>query len=202
VTKIISPRNDVRRSTGGNEIMTNTFKNLQAAAKRRCRLLKKDADGYWIIEAHSNVAFRQWGISRGGAGDSYRTLEDVREALASLPVIGTLQQLRKENREWCAKLMEETNMTRRYVRSSVPTVPKSISEGRVLCHNHVRHGADTPSGHNGFRAWTDTAIPEGFVKCPCGYAALPHYAVRRHVSVYRKDGRLKATGEFDQAAVD
>jgi hypothetical protein len=92
-----------------------------------------------------------------------------------------------------------TNKTSRHdVRGD--TVPKSIPEGRVLCHNHVRHGARTTSGLNGFRGWTDTEIPKNFVKCPCGWADLPHYAWSEHVSIYRKDGRLKATGEFDKAA--
>lgn len=67
--------------------MSNTFKNLQAAARRRCRLLRKDADGYEIIEAHSDVAFRQWGVSRGGIGTIYHTLDEVREEIASLPVV-------------------------------------------------------------------------------------------------------------------
>jgi hypothetical protein len=40
-------------------------------------------------------------------------------------------------------------------------------------------------GVNGFRAWTDTSKPPNFVKCPCGYAGLPHYAHRDHVKVVR-----------------
>jgi hypothetical protein len=64
-------------------------------------------------------------------------------------------------------------------------VPQSIGAGRVLCHNHVEHTVDMPCGLNGFRAWTDTEVPKGFVKCPCGYAGLPHYALRIHVKVIR-----------------
>jgi hypothetical protein len=80
--------------------MTNTFKNLQAAAQRRCRLLCKDAEGYELIEAHSNLAFRQWGIARGGHGELYQTLDEVREALASIPVDNrTLAQMGKDTLE-------------------------------------------------------------------------------------------------------
>jgi hypothetical protein len=37
------------------------------------------------------------------------------------------------------------------------STPKTIPAGKVLCHNHVGHLADTPSGTNGFRAWFDDA---------------------------------------------
>jgi hypothetical protein len=60
-------------------------------------------------------------------------------------------------------------------------IPKSVGAGRVLCHNHVQHTIDMPCGLNGFRAWTDSEPPPGFVKCPCGWSALPHYAYRQHV---------------------
>src|ERR1700737_3042991 len=81
---------------------------------------------------------------------------------------------------------EERTMTkRRYVQSF--RVPQSIGEGRVLCHNHVQHTVDMPCGVNGFRAWTDTEPPLKFVKCPCGYASLPHYAWREHVKAVRKN---------------
>ena len=60
-------------------------------------------------------------------------------------------------------------------------IPKSVGAGRVLCHNHVQHTIDMPCGLNGFRAWTDSELPPGFVKCPCGWSALPHYAHRQHV---------------------
>ncbi len=51
--------------------------------------------------------------------------------------------------------------------------PKRISKGRVLCHNHILY--------QGFRAWTDVKPPPGFVRCPCGFAGLPHYARRAFV---------------------
>jgi hypothetical protein len=73
--------------------------------------------------------------------------------------------------------------TLRYV--SGGTVPTSIPEGRVLCHNHVRHSPNTPVGENGFRAWTEAKAPKGFVKCPCGWSGLPHYASRIHVAAIR-----------------
>jgi hypothetical protein len=54
----------------------------------------------------------------------------------------------------------------RYVNGG--TVPKSIGPGRKLMHNHVIHTVDMPVGVNGFRAWTDTKVPAGFIRCPCG----------------------------------
>jgi hypothetical protein len=71
----------------------------------------------------------------------------------------------------------------RYV--SVGTVPTSIGQGRVLCHNHVKHIATTTCGTNGFRAWTEAKAPKGFVKCPCGWSGLPHYAHRDYVKSVR-----------------
>jgi hypothetical protein len=68
---------------------------------------------------------------------------------------------------------------RRYVK--VGTVPKSIGPGRKLMHNHIIHTIDMPCGVNGFRCWTDTKVPAGFVRCPCGWSGLPHYAARGHV---------------------
>jgi hypothetical protein len=68
---------------------------------------------------------------------------------------------------------------RRYVNGDC--VPKSVGTGRVLCHNHIRHMTDMPCGVNGFRAWTDTKPPPGFVKCLRGWSGLPHYAARGHV---------------------
>jgi hypothetical protein len=67
----------------------------------------------------------------------------------------------------------------RYVNDD--TVPKSIGPSRKLMHNHVRHTWDTPCGTNSFRAWTDTKVPAGFIRCPCGWSGLPHYASRRQV---------------------
>ena len=62
-------------------------------------------------------------------------------------------------------------------------LPRSVPEGRVLVHNHVRHEPDTPTGVNGFRAWTVPvdwqAVP--LVECDCGWAPLAgaHYRVDR-----------------------
>ena len=65
------------------------------------------------------------------------------------------------------------------------TVPHTVPKGRVLMHNHVLHDADTPSGTNGFRGWTEPEPPPGFVRCHCGWAhGLPHYA-RSDVAVAR-----------------
>ena len=58
-------------------------------------------------------------------------------------------------------------------------MPKSVKTGRKLMHNRVMHTDDMPCGVNGFRAWTDTKVPAGFVKCNCGYAGLPHYAASK-----------------------
>jgi len=71
--------------------------------------------------------------------------------------------------------MAKSNL--RYVRGL--TVPKTIGTGRKLMHNNVRHTVDMPTGVNGFRAWTDTKVPAGFIRCPCGWSGLPHYAERR-----------------------
>jgi hypothetical protein len=68
------------------------------------------------------------------------------------------------------------------------TLPKSVRDGRVLIHNHVRHKIDTPCGVEGFRAWTDTKPPPDFVPCPCGWAGLPHYAHRDHVKRLARKG--------------
>lgn len=75
-------------------------------------------------------------------------------------------------------------MSPRYVRMG--TLPKSVPIGRVLCHNHVQHTVDMPCALNGFRAWTDTKPPPNFVKRPCGWSGLPHFALRDHVEVVRR----------------
>ena len=64
------------------------------------------------------------------------------------------------------------NSNLRYVRGL--TVPKTIGTGRKLMHNNVRHTVNMPIGVNGFRAWTDTKVPAGFIRCPCGWSGLPH----------------------------
>jgi hypothetical protein len=75
-------------------------------------------------------------------------------------------------------------------------VPKSVGAGRVLCHNHVKHTDDMPCGFNGFRAWTCDAAgkPRGFVKCPCGWSGMPHYAWSEHVKASK--GRCLTRAEM------
>ena len=58
-------------------------------------------------------------------------------------------------------------MSRNTIYVDVGTVPYSVPEGRVLMHNHVLHGVDTPSGTNGFHGWTDSKPPPG----SCGATA-------------------------------
>jgi hypothetical protein len=95
------------------------------------------------------------------------------------------------------KADREIHKNMHYVR--MDTLPKTIPEGRVLRHNHVKHGPGTTCGVNGFRAWTYPGVMDGFVNCPCTWSGLPHYVAKGHVAVYRKDGRLRSTGEFSQA---
>ena len=75
------------------------------------------------------------------------------------------------------------NSNLRYVRGL--TVPKTIGTGRKLMHNNVRHTVNMPTGVNGFRAWTDTKVPAGFIRCPCGWSGLPHYADEGHVKGHK-----------------
>jgi hypothetical protein len=39
---------------------------------------------------------------------------------------------------------------------------------------------------NGFRAWTDCELPKHFIKCPCGWSGLPHYASNEYVRHIRR----------------
>jgi hypothetical protein len=71
------------------------------------------------------------------------------------------------------------------------TLPKSVREGRVLMHNHLRHKIDTPCDVNGFHAWTDTKPLPDFVPCPCGWSGLPHYAHRDYVKRLARQGKGK-----------
>jgi hypothetical protein len=76
----------------------------------------------------------------------------------------------------------------RYVEAG--TVPRNVPKGHVLMHNHVLHDADTPSGTNGFRGWTASKPPPGFVRCHCGWAhGLPHYARAEAAAGPRRSGR-------------
>jgi hypothetical protein len=71
----------------------------------------------------------------------------------------------------------------RYFGGGIGGLPKSVSPGRVLAHNHVQHTKFMGHGINGFRCWTwpKEKVPRHFVKCPCGWACLPHVALREHV---------------------
>jgi hypothetical protein len=66
------------------------------------------------------------------------------------------------------------------------TAPKSIKPGQVLMHNAVMHATDTVCGFAGFRAWTDSKPLPHFIKCPCGWAGLPHYAIDEYVEAIRE----------------
>jgi hypothetical protein len=57
------------------------------------------------------------------------------------------------------------------------TIPKTIPEGRVLVHNHIRHSVRTRCGIRGFRAWTQP-LSERLEQCDCGWSGLPHYRVK------------------------
>jgi hypothetical protein len=58
-------------------------------------------------------------------------------------------------------------------------LPKRINKGRILVHNDIEHSINATCGRNGFQAWTQPEpAPEGFVKCECGWAGLPHYRMK------------------------
>ena len=71
----------------------------------------------------------------------------------------------------------EAQLRKRYLEPSrannwEPIVPKSVSPGRVLVHNHIRPKGfrpDTPVGTDGFRAWTQKRDRTLRV-CRCGWA--------------------------------
>jgi hypothetical protein len=79
----------------------------------------------------------------------------------------------------------------RYTRARA--VPQSVSPGRVLAHNSIRHTVDMPCGVNGFRSWTwrKEDRPPNFVNCGCGYAGLPHVAERDHAENYKCEKAIK-----------
>jgi hypothetical protein len=54
-----------------------------------------------------------------------------------------------------------------------------------------------PTGVNGFRAWTDTKVPAGFIRCPCGWSGLPHYADERHVKGHEGQRRRMRRARMD-----
>ena len=63
----------------------------------------------------------------------------------------------------------------------VDSIPKKLTKGRVLVHNHVT--PQSPLGANGFRAWTQKT-DKTLVVCRCKWAGvnlhgLTHYRVKR-----------------------
>jgi hypothetical protein len=86
--------------------------------------------------------------------------------------------LRTLAQSWNRATVEKLNP--HYVRGG--TLPRKIKSGYVLCHNHVMHTLAIPSGVNGFGAWfSPDGPPTGFIRCPCGWSGLLHYAFRDHV---------------------
>ena len=77
--------------------------------------------------------------------------------------------------------MSDQDATPRQLRYVERGVPRSVSEGDVLVHNHVRHGPNTRVGVNGFRAWRQAVGDDDppLVECDCGWARLAgaHYRV-------------------------
>ena len=63
-------------------------------------------------------------------------------------------------------------------------LPKAVKPERVLCHNYVRREPRTRSSVDGFRFWTASAPPDGFVPCGCGWSGLPHYAHADHAALF------------------
>jgi hypothetical protein len=60
------------------------------------------------------------------------------------------------------------------------TVDSIRPAGFILCHNHVKHGARTRQGTNGFRAWF--SLPSAkHVVCDCGWRPElgKHYRIDR-----------------------
>jgi hypothetical protein len=77
-------------------------------------------------------------------------------------------------------------------------LPKTVPVGRVLMHNHVRHGRYWGCGLNGFRSWWADKPFDGFVPCPCGFADLPHYALRDHVKFQRSPKGKRVMRKLDK----
>jgi hypothetical protein len=59
----------------------------------------------------------------------------------------------------------------------VTSIPKKLSKGRVLVHNHVRPAIMI--GLNGFRVWTQKLDTTQLEPCDCSWSGLPHYRVIR-----------------------
>jgi hypothetical protein len=79
------------------------------------------------------------------------------------------------------------------------TFPRRVPDGRVLAHNHITHTIDMPNGLNGFRCWTWPLgkQPDDFMRCPCGWSGLPHYAHRDHITA--TGGKCISDEEFEKA---
>jgi hypothetical protein len=53
-------------------------------------------------------------------------------------------------------------------------------KGFLLAHNSVAHDKDTPHGECGFRRFwipPQWVAGNGWVKCPCGWRGVEHYAL-------------------------
>ena len=61
----------------------------------------------------------------------------------------------------------------------LPRGKADIPDGKVLVHNRVRHGASTPLGVNGFRAWVQFPADD-LEPCPCPWPprVSGHYRVK------------------------
>jgi hypothetical protein len=77
-----------------------------------------------------------------------------------------------------AKKVDDDDLPGDEVRT-VYSIPRRVSKGRVLCHNHVVHDEKTPPGERGFRAWTAKQPPKNFKPCDCGWSGLLHYSLSR-----------------------
>jgi hypothetical protein len=88
------------------------------------------------------------------------------------------------------KWFKETEKSIKEARAGTNTryllhIPRKLTPGRVLMHNHVQHTIDMPLGLNGFRAWTALAAPASFERCRCKWSGLPHWHLKgtRHTCV-------------------
>jgi hypothetical protein len=80
------------------------------------------------------------------------------------------------------KITKKPTPTKKAVAKStyVSSIPKTMRKGYAyLCHNHIQHDINTPPNTNGFRAWWTNELPEGFVRCKCGWSGVPHYLLKR-----------------------
>jgi hypothetical protein len=73
----------------------------------------------------------------------------------------------------------------------VAHIPRKLTEGRVLVHNHVF--PQRVLGANGFRAWTQT-LDDTIEVCSCGWAGIDlhgliHYRIKKSQLKNRKRER-------------